>query len=160
MKNLNNPITYINTVTANRASLLLQELQIRTCNDLLHLFPFRYIDKSKFYKVNQLQDGGVEVQIIGKITHLKTVKQKRGSRLVATFIDETGAIELVWFKGTQWIKDSLKVDVPYVIFGKLTKYGSSFSVAHPEMDLLSIYKKKLISGMQPVEQFYKICFYS
>ena len=150
MNNLSNPISYITGVTANRASLLLQELGIRTCNDLLHLFPFRYIDKTQFYKINQLQESGAEVQIVGKITQVKTVQQKHGSRLVATFIDETGSIELVWFKGVKWIKDSLKINIPYVIYGKLNSFNHSFSMPHPEMELLSESKKKVQSAMQPV----------
>ncbi|MFN0729259.1 ATP-dependent DNA helicase RecG [Polaribacter gochangensis] len=148
--NLNNPITYINGVTSNRASLLYQELKIKTCNDLLHLFPFRYIDKTQFYKINQLQESGADVQIVGKITRVITVQQKRGSRLVATFVDETGTMELVWFKGVKWIKDALKVNVPYVIYGKLNSFNKSFSIPHPEMELLSESKKKVQSAMQPV----------
>ncbi len=150
MINLNNPITYINGVTSNRASLLYQELKIKTCNDLLHLFPFRYIDKTQFYKINQLQESGADVQIVGKITRVITVQQKRGSRLVATFVDETGTMELVWFKGVKWIKDALKVNVPYVIYGKLNSFNKSFSMPHPEMELLSESKKKVQSAMQPV----------
>jgi ATP-dependent DNA helicase RecG len=148
--NLNNPITYVKEVTANRASLLYQQLQVKTCTDLLHLFPFRYIDKTQFYKINQLQDSGADVQIVGKITHVKTVQQKRGSRVVATFIDETGSMELVWFKGVKWIKDSLKANVPYVVYGKLNSFNNSFSIPHPEMELLSEYKKKVQTAMQPV----------
>jgi ATP-dependent DNA helicase RecG len=150
LKNLNLPISYIKGVTANRASLLFQELHIRTCNDLLTLFPYRYIDKTRFYKINQLENNNSEVQIIGKITRVKTVKQQRGSRLVATFIDETGSIELVWFKGAHWMKEVLKVDVPYVVYGKLNSYNNSFSIPHPEMDLFSDYKKKLQTAMQSV----------
>ncbi len=137
-------------MTANRASLLYQELHVKTSSDLLHLFPFRYIDKTQFYKINQLQDSGADVQIIGKITRIKTVQQKRGSRLVATFMDETGAMELVWFKGVKWIKESLKVNTPYVIYGKINSFNNSFSMPHPEMELLSEHKKKVQSAMQPV----------
>ncbi|WP_301402760.1 ATP-dependent DNA helicase RecG [Polaribacter huanghezhanensis] len=137
-------------MTANRASLLYRELHVKTCSDLLHLFPFRYIDKTQFYKINQLQDSGADVQIIGKITQVKTIQQKRGSRVVATFIDETGTMELVWFKGVKWIKESLKVNVPYVIYGKLNSFNNSFSMPHPEMELLSEHKKKVQSAMQPV----------
>ncbi len=150
MINLNNPITYIKGVTINRATLLYQELQIKICTDLLHLFPFRYIDKTHFYKINQLQNSSAEVQIIGKITHVKAVQQKRGSRLVATFVDETGTMELVWFKGVKWIKDSLKANVPYVIYGKLNSFNNLFSIPHPEMELLSDSKKKVETAMQPV----------
>lgn len=148
--NLKSSISYINGVTAKRASLLLQELNIRTCNDLLFLFPHRYIDKSTFYRINQLHNNQAEVQIVGRITHVKTVKQKRGSRLVATFIDETGSMELVWFQGAKWIKDSLKINVPYIIYGKLNSFNNLFSIAHPEMELVSEYKKKVQPAMQPV----------
>jgi ATP-dependent DNA helicase RecG len=148
--NLKSSISYINGVTAKRASLLLQELNIRTCNDLLFHFPNRYIDKSTFYKINQLQNNQAEVQIVGRITHVKTVKQKRGSRLVATFIDETGNMELVWFQGAKWIKDSLKINVPYIVYGKLNSFNNLFSIAHPEMELVSEYKKKVQPAMQPI----------
>jgi len=147
---LSNPITYVTGVTANRAALLMQEHGIRRCVDLLHFFPNRYIDKTHFYKIGQLQPVSSDVQIIGKITHIKTVKQKQGNRLVATFIDETGSMELVWFKGVKWIKDSLKINVAYIIYGKLNVYNNSFSVAHPEMELVADYKKKQQFAMQPV----------
>jgi ATP-dependent DNA helicase RecG len=148
--NLKSSISYIKGVTAKRASLLLQELNIRTCNDLLFLFPYRYIDKSTFYKINQLQNNQAEVQIVGRITHIKTVKQKRGSRVVATFIDETSSMELVWFQGAKWIKDSLKINVPYIVSGKLNSFNNLFSIAHPEMELVSEYKKKVQPAMQPI----------
>ena len=150
MIQLSNPISYISGVTINRSALLAQELYIKTCSDLLHFFPNRYIDKSQFYKVGQLQNTNADVQIVGKITHVKTVKQKKGSRLVATFIDETGSMELVWFKGVKWIKDSLKINTPYVVYGKLNSYNNFFSIPHPEIELLSDYKKKQQSAMQPV----------
>jgi ATP-dependent DNA helicase RecG len=147
---LSNPITYITGVTENRAALLMQELGIRRCVDLLHFFPNRYIDKTHFYKIGELHATNADVQIAGKITHVKTVKQKHGSRLVATFIDETGTMELVWFKGAKWIKDALKVNTPYIIYGKLNAYNNAFSVAHPEMELVADYKKKQQLVMQPV----------
>lgn len=150
MNHLQHPVSYITGMTTNRASLLWQELGIRTCHDFLHLFPYRYIDKTTFYKINQLQNSQAEVQLIGKITQVKTVKQQRGSRLVATFIDETGSMELVWFKGVKWIKESLKINTAYVVYGKLNSFNNSFSIAHPEMELLSLHQKKVHSSMQPV----------
>ncbi len=148
--NLNQPITYIKGVSVARAELLYSELGVRTCNDLLHFFPYRYIDKTQFYTINQLHQNTAEVQVVGKITGIKTVKQKRGSRLVATFSDATGSMELVWFKGAKWIKDNLKVNVPYVIYGKLNWYKNVASMAHPEIELVTEYKKKLQSAMQPM----------
>lgn len=150
MIQLNSPLTYITGVTVNRASLLLQELGIRYVYQLLLLFPHKYIDKSKIYKISNLLASHSEVQIVGKITHVKIVKQKRGSRLVATFIDETGSIELVWFKGVKWIKDSLKINIPYIIYGKLNNFNNSFSMAHPEMELFSVHKNKSNVSFQAV----------
>ena len=126
------------------------ELGIKTCNDLLNFFPFRYIDKTKFHAIKDLQPNSSEVQIVGKITNVKSVAQKRGSRLVATFQDASGSMELVWFKGQKWIKDSLKIDVPYVVYGKLNHYNGSFSIPHPEMELVTEYKKKLQTKIQPI----------
>ncbi len=148
--NLNHPVTYIKGVSVARAELLYTELGIKTCNDLLHLFPFRYIDKTQFYTINQLQQNSSEVQIVGKITGVKEVKQKRGSRLVAIFTDATGSIDLVWFKGAKWIKDSLKTDTPYVIYGKLNWYNNRANMPHPEMETVKEYKSKLQMAMQPV----------
>ncbi|KGL60682.1 ATP-dependent DNA helicase RecG [Polaribacter sp. Hel1_33_96] len=148
--NLNYPITYIKGISVQRATLLYTELGIKTCNDLLNFFPFRYIDKTAFYEINELQPNSSEVQIVGKITHVKSVAQKRGSRLVASFQDATGTIELVWFRGQKWIKDSLKINEPYVVYGKLNHYNGSFSMPHPEIELVTEYKKKLQTKMQPV----------
>ena len=143
-------ITYLRGVGPSRATLLGEELKIFTYSDLVNFFPFRYIDRSKFYKINELQPGGAEVQIIGKITGVKTVKQKRGSRVVADFQDETGKMELVWFRGGKWIKDNLQIGKPYVIFGKTNFYNGNFSMPHPEMDLVSEFKNKISSGLQAV----------
>ena len=147
---LSYPITYIKGVSVQRATLLYTELGIKTCNDLLNFFPFRYIDKTQFYQIKELQPNSSEVQIVGKITHVKSVAQKRGSRLVATFQDASGSMELVWFKGQKWIKDSLKINEPYVVYGKLNHFKGSFSIPHPEMELVTEYKKKLQTKMQPV----------
>ena len=148
--NLTYPITYLKGVSVQRATLIYTELGIKTCNDLLYFFPFRYIDKTTFYTVKELQPNTSEVQIVGKITKVKSVAQKRGSRLVATFEDATGTMELVWFKGQKWIKEALKINEPYVVFGKLNHYKGRFSIPHPEMEEVSAYKKKLQSKMQPV----------
>lgn len=148
--NLQSPITYIKGISLQKASLLYEELGIKTCNDLLFCFPFRYIDRTKFYKISELLPTNSEVQIVGRITQLRTVSQKRGSRLVADFQDETGTMELVWFRGQKWIQKYIKVNQPYVIFGKINHFNGSFSIPHPEMELLSDYKKKLQSAMQPV----------
>lgn len=147
---LQTPIDYLKGVGPNRADLLKKELGIHTFQDLLNLFPNRYLDRTQYYKIAQLQQTNAEVQIIGKITHIKTVEQKRGKRLVATFMDETGSMELVWFRGQKWIRENLKLNVPYVIFGKTNYFNGSFSMPHPEMELLEAHEKSIRSAMQPV----------
>ena len=147
---LQTPIDYLKGVGPNRADLLKKELGIHTFQDLLNLFPNRYLDRTQYYKIAQLQQTNAEVQIIGKITHIKTVEQKRGKRLVATFMDETGSMELVWFRGQKWIRENLKLNFPYVIFGKTNYFNGSFSMPHPEMELLEAHEKSIRSAMQPV----------
>ncbi|TYP70370.1 ATP-dependent DNA helicase RecG [Aquimarina intermedia] len=146
---LQTPIDYLKGVGPNRAALLRSELGIHAYQDLVNLFPNRYIDKTRYYKINELQRSGAEMQIIGKLMHLKTVEQKRGKRLVAKFIDDTGEMELVWFRGHKWIRENLKLNVPYVIFGKVNYYNG-FSMPHPEMELLSEHEKNLKIAMQPI----------
>lgn len=147
---LQTPIDYLKGVGPNRADLLRKELGIHTYQDLINFFPNRYIDKTRYYKINELQQNTAEIQLVGKIVHLRTVDQKKGSRLVADFIDETGKIELVWFRGQKWIRENLKINVPYVIFGKANWFNGMFSMPHPEMELLEEHEKTLRSAMQPV----------
>ena len=146
---LQTPIDYLKGVGPNRADLLRQELGIHTYQDLLNLFPNRYLDRTRYYKINELQRNNAEVQIIGKVVHLKTVEHKNKKRLVATFRDETGEMELVWFRAHKWIRETLKINHPYVIFGK-TNWFNGFSMAHPEMELLEDHKRSIQTGMQPV----------
>ena len=115
---LQTPVTYLKGVGPNRSEILHSELGIVTYQDLINLFPNRYIDKTRYYKINELQRGNADVQLIGKIIHIKTVEQKKGSRLVATFKDATGEMELVWFRGQKWIRENIKLNTPYVIFGR------------------------------------------
>ena len=147
---LQTPIDYLKGVGPNRADLLRSELGIRTYQDLINLFPNRYIDKTHYYKINQLQRNNADVQIVGKITHIKTVGQNRGKRLVATFIDDTGKMELVWFRGHKWIQESIKINQPYVIFGKTNWFSGVFNMPHPEMELLTEHEKSIRAVMQPV----------
>ena len=148
--NFQTSISYLKGVGPTRAQLLGKELGIFTYSDLANFFPNRYIDRTRFYKVKELQPNSSDVQIVGKIIGVKSVKQKRGSRLVAQFVDDSGQMELVWFKGTKWIKDSLKMNVPYVIFGKVNFFNGMFNMPHPEMELLKDYKKGFKITMQPV----------
>ena len=148
---LQTPIEYLKGVGPQRGELLHKELSIHRYEDLINFFPNRYIDRTRYYKINELQKNESEVQIIGKIINIKTVEfGKAKKRLVATFVDETGEIELVWFQGHKWIRDSLKINVPYVIFGKVAHFGNTYNMAHPEMELFAEHEQSLRSAMQPV----------
>ncbi|WP_283635527.1 ATP-dependent DNA helicase RecG [Aquaticitalea lipolytica] len=148
--NLQTPIDYLKGVGPNRADLLRKELGIHTYQDLINLFPNRYIDRTQYYKINQLQRNNADVQVIGEITNLKDVGEGRAKRLVATFKDDTGIMELVWFRGQKWIRESIKLGKPYVIFGKTNWFNGVFNMPHPEMEFLEEHEKNLRSAMQPV----------
>nr|WP_315146694.1 ATP-dependent DNA helicase RecG [uncultured Flavobacterium sp.] len=148
---LETPIEYLKGVGPNRGTLLRKELGIHKYGDLVNFYPNRYIDRTRYYKINELQGTTAEVQIVGKIIHIKTVEfGKNQKRLVATFVDETGQMDLNWFQGHKWIKESLKLNEMCVVFGKCTQYGSQFSIAHPEIELLAEHQQSLRSAMQPV----------
>ena len=108
----------------------------------MHFFPYRYIDRSRFYPINALPQNTSEVQIKGIISEIKLVKQQRGKRMVATFKDDTGTMELVWFRGHQWIRQHLKLNTPYVVFGRLNWFKGRPSISHPEMELESEHQKE------------------
>ena len=146
---LQKPIDYLKGVGPNRAQFLKSELGIHTLQDLLYFFPHRYIDRSQHFTPSELPKTTAEVQVLGKITHLETVKQKRGSRLVATFSDGQNTMELVWFRGHQWIQKSLQLNTPYMAFGRLNWFGSKCSIAHPELELLEAHEERK-GNFQPV----------
>ncbi|AND64898.1 ATP-dependent DNA helicase RecG [Flavobacterium covae] len=151
MSLLETPIEYLKGVGPQRGELLRKELNIHKYADLVNLYPNRYIDRTRYYKINELIPSNSEVQIVGKIIHLKTVEFGKGKkRLVATFIDGTGEIELVWFQGIKWIRENIKINTPYVIFGKTNAFNGLFSMPHPEMELIEEHKANLRTSMQAV----------
>jgi len=148
---LDTPIEYLKGVGPQRGAVLKKELQIFTYKDLINFYPNRYLDRTKYYRINELNASlSTEIQLVGKIVKIKTVEQKRGSRLVAVFTDGTSEMELVWFQGHKWLKENLQINVPYVIFGKVNHYNGLFSMPHPEMETVEEHKKALQSVLQPV----------
>ncbi|MCI2081601.1 MAG: ATP-dependent DNA helicase RecG [Bacteroidales bacterium] len=128
-------IKYLPGVGPARAKLLESELNVSTFRDLLYIFPFRYVDRSKFYRISEI-DGTLQyIQLRGKITDVAVAGQSRGRRLVATLEDGTGSIDLVFFQGLKWIAAKLKVGQEYVVFGKPSVFNERFNMVHPEVDL-------------------------
>lgn len=146
---LETPIEYLKGVGPARGELLRKELGIHKYADLVNFYPNRYIDRTRYYKINELMNSGSEVQVVGKVVHLKTLGEKR-TRLVATFVDDTGQMELVWFQGQKWIRENIKLNIPYVIFGKVSAFNGVFNMPHPEMELLTEHEASLRSAMQPI----------
>lgn len=147
---LQTKIEYLKGVGAAKAELLQKEFNIFTFNDLLYYFPYRHIDRSKTYQISQLDDTMHYIQLKGTISNLKTIGQGAGARLVANFTDGTGSIELIWFQGQKWIRDSLLAGKMYVVFGKLTEFNRTFSMVHPSMEDPNQVNEKLYVKMMPL----------
>jgi ATP-dependent DNA helicase RecG len=143
------PIEYLKGVGPVRADVLKKELKIFTFNHLLHYFPFRYVDRSKFYKVAEVNNDSTYFQIRGKIIDMHKVGQGRSQRLVATLWDETGNIELVWFKGIKWIVDKIKSNKEYIVFGKPNYFNGRYNIPHPEIEEVGATKIDLGEQLQP-----------
>ena len=147
---LNTSIDYLKGVGPNRSDILKKEFQIFTYNDLLNFFPFRYIDRTKFYKISEIQKSNADVQIIGRFTDIYYFKNIKSNRLIGTFSDGNQTIEIVWFKATKWIEKSIKLNTDYVLYGKPNWYLNKFSIAHPELDVFSEFKNKQVEGLLPI----------
>ena len=143
-------LTDLGNINSQQMQCLQQEFGIYQPIDLLHFFPYRYIDKTQFHKIKDLVNAPTDAQIIGKITDMQLVNQKRGKRLVARFADETGSIELVWFKGYQYFQKSLMKNQKYVVFGKINWFKGKPSMPHPEMKLAENYAAEQKQSLEPV----------
>ena len=147
---LDTPIEFLKGVGPQRAEVLQKELHVFRYRDLLELYPFRYIDKTRFHKIAELQADLADVQIVGKIIRIKEEGVGRKKRIKAIFQDDTNSMDLVWFKGISWVRKTLKVGEDIVVFGKPTLYNSTFSISHPEIETLEAHKKSLVTAMQGV----------
>lgn len=131
------PIEYLKGVGPQKADVLKKEAGIFSFGDLLFHFPYRYIDKTKYYNVNELTEDIGNVQIKGYIQNVKNIGVQRGKRITADLIDEKSQkLELTWFKGLNWIKNYLKPNTEYVAFGKPVLFNGKFNIVHPELDIL------------------------
>jgi len=142
--NLETSIEFLKSIGAERAKLIKNVLGISTIEDLLTFYPIRYIDKSRIYKIGELtKEPDSEIQLRGKITDLQEISYNKGKRLSAKFRDETGMMDLVWFRYTNWMKEAIPLNKEIFIFGKANLFNGSFSMPHPEIE---IDEKKALSG--------------
>ncbi len=148
---LKTPIEYLKGVGPQRGELLKKELNIFCFEDLLHCYPFRYIDRSRFYLINDITEDMPYVQIKGYISHIQLHGQKRTTRMTAILTDNRGTmLELIWFNGFKWLKGKFLPDQEYIVFGRPGKFGNKFNIAHPEIEPVTPEAIHQQSVMQPV----------
>lgn len=131
------PIEYLRGVGVIRADVLKKELEIFTFEDLLRHFPYKHIDRTKFYKIRDIQPELPYVQVLARLKHKEILGEKHTKRLVAQVQDDTGTMELVWFQGIRWVEKYLVNDKVYILFGKPGTFNGKPQMAHPEMELYS-----------------------
>ena len=131
---LDSEIKFLPGVGPKRAQLLEKELGIRTFRDLLYTFPFRYVDRSKFHAISQIDSTSAYIQLRGTIKSVSLATSGKNTRLIAVFSDGTGFIELVFFKGIKWIQDKLQVGQEYIVFGRPSVFGEKYNFVHPDIE--------------------------
>jgi ATP-dependent DNA helicase RecG len=147
---LNTPIEYLKGIGPQKAEVIKKDLRIFLAIDILNFFPFRYIDRTEIHSINKISGEESFVQLIGKLISIDEIGEKSAKRLVAKFSDGTGIIDLVWFRGARWLKNTLKSNTKYLVFGKPSKFGLKINIAHPEMEVLEENEQVKLSSLQPV----------
>ena len=147
---LDTPIEYLKGIGPQRGDMLKKELRIFTYNDLVTFYPFRYVDRSKFYKIKDITEDLPYIQLKGNIIRTELLGEKFTKRFVAYLKDDTGIIELVWFQGAKWLEGKFKPDTEYIVLGKPSEFRGKYNLAHPDVDLASDESIKLNSVLQPV----------
>lgn len=143
-------IEYLKGVGPAKGDMLKKELSIYTCYDLLHHFPYRYIDKTHFHRIIDLDENSGEVQLKGILRRLAAVGDGRKRRLVGRFRDQTGVIDLIWFSGVHWLEKQLEVGKEYVVFGRVNAFKDQLSIPHPEMESLNEENVQSALNLAPV----------
>ncbi|HEX7584494.1 MAG TPA: ATP-dependent DNA helicase RecG, partial [Prolixibacteraceae bacterium] len=142
---LDQDIKFLPGVGPQRAELLKKELKIFTFNDLLYYFPYKYIDRTKFYKIAEVTSTMSYIQLKGSIIRFETTGEGVRQRLIAHFRDESGVMELLWFQGIKWVRENLRTNVEYILFGKPTLFGGKLNMVHPELEPAD--QKQISSGV-------------
>ena len=141
-------ITYCTGVGTKRASVLRKELNVQTALDMLYVFPFKYMDRSRFYTVQDITDEDTYVQMVGEIREVKTIGVGKNKRLSAWFVDSRGdTVELVWFRSIQYVK--LEIGLKYLLFGKPSIFHREINFVHPELTPWHKVKPEMCTGLEP-----------
>jgi len=141
-------IKFLPGVGPKKADILKKELDIDSIEDLLYYFPYKYVDRSRIFYIHELAGNMPHVQLKGKISCFETVGAGKNMRYTAQLSDGTGSIELVWFKGINYIKDKYKDGKEYLVFGKPAPFGSRYNIVHPEIEEFTAENEKRNIGLQ------------
>jgi ATP-dependent DNA helicase RecG len=147
---LQTEIEFLKGVGPQRGELIRNELEVKTFGDLLKYYPFRYVDRSVIHRIRDINEFTQYIQLKGRITGFRQLGDKRQKRLIATFKDESGEIDLLWFQSVDWILKSLKPNIEYLVFGKPTLFNGEYNINHPEVELFTEELKSTGKGLQPV----------
>lgn len=147
---LDTPIEFLKGVGPERAKMLKSEIGVSTCGDLLRWYPFRYVDRTRFYKAREINADMPYVQLRGQITQVQVLGKQRQQRMVAMFRDDSGSLELVWFQGVKWLAGKFKPNTEYVVFGKPSVFNGKMNMAHPEVEEVNEENMRRSSALQPV----------
>ncbi|MFD2161756.1 ATP-dependent DNA helicase RecG [Paradesertivirga mongoliensis] len=148
---LSTPIEYLKGVGPQRGDVLKKELSVFTYQDLINYYPFRYIDRTRFYKIRELTPDLPAVQVLGRLVSKEIIGEKQSRRLLARLRDDTGVIELVWFQGVRWVEKMLQPNAVFIVFGKPNEFNGKISIPHPELELYNPnLKKQGNPTLQPV----------
>ena len=131
---LETPVEYLKGVGPARAEALHSELQITTFGDLLTHFPFRYVDRSKMYRISDILDENTFIQLRAHVIKTKIIGPPRSQRLVVSVEDDSGQIDLVWFQGVKWMANKFANGQEWIIFGKPQQFNGQWNIPHPEME--------------------------
>ena len=145
---LSQDIKFLAGVGPKRAELLKSELGIHTFADLLYYFPYKYVDRTKFYTIREITSQMPYVQVKGRIQSVEKIGEGAKSRLTATFVDKTGSMELVWFKGIKWVLKSLVADKDLIVYGKPSAFSGRINIVHPELELYDEVKNNVSGTIQ------------
>ncbi|MBK8483765.1 MAG: ATP-dependent DNA helicase RecG [Saprospiraceae bacterium] len=148
--NLNNPIEYVKGIGPNKGSILREQLNIQILNDLIHYYPFRYIDKSKITPIAEAKTDGQYIQIKGILNWLEEKGFGKSKRMIGFLEDESGSVELMWFQNYQWILQKLIQGKEYIVYGKINIAGYQKSIAHPEIELFNQNQNEIALRWDPV----------
>ncbi len=147
---LQSPIEFLKGVGPLRGEMLRKEMHFQAFGDLLSHYPFRYIDRSVIHKIRELNPLTQYIQLKGRITGFRQVSTGKQKRLMATFRDDTGEVDLIWFQSIDFILKTLKVNVEMLVFGKPTLFNGEYNIAHPEVEIFTDELKTSGKGLQPV----------